>query len=82
MSFNQKHILVMQAELIAKGREACKLISLEGGTAHVFRTVAGNHRRDPKNRIMIAFGPSESYFVDEFIIRVCAHLRSIFDNIN
>lgn len=48
-----------------------KLISLEGGDGHVFRSVAKNHRRRPKrtstddsNR---ATEKKRSYFVDEFI---------------
>lgn len=46
-----------------------KLISLEGGDGHVFRSVAKNHRRRPKERrMMIAIEPpKKSYFVDEFI---------------
>lgn len=42
-----------------------KLISLEGGDGHVYRSVAGNHRR---RRMMIAIEPPKNAaFVDEFI---------------
>lgn len=61
---------------IAKGPvKHVKLISLEGGDAHVFHSVAENHRPRSKKRIMIAIEPPKVISLMNLLIKVCAHLR-------